>query len=76
MQGARTIWAYSSLDAVDRTETAGTRSYAATGCLKPNLGHARITVLRVHISTQYHLIGMASMAEVVNNRLRVKGVKD
>ena len=34
----------------------------------------RIKVLRDHISTQYHLIGTASMGEVVDDRLRVKGV--
>jgi hypothetical protein len=36
---------YSSLGAVDRTETAGTRSYAATGYLKPNLGRPNLKVL-------------------------------
>jgi choline dehydrogenase-like flavoprotein len=35
----------------------------------------RIAVLREHISTQYHLIGTASMGEVVDDRLRVKDVK-
>jgi choline dehydrogenase-like flavoprotein len=35
----------------------------------------RIKALREHISTQYHLIGTASMGEVVDERLRVKGVK-
>jgi choline dehydrogenase-like flavoprotein len=35
----------------------------------------RIAVLRDHISTQYHLIGTASMGEVVDERLLVKGVK-
>lgn len=35
----------------------------------------RIAVLRDHISTQYHLIGTASMGEVVDDRLLVKGVK-
>jgi len=36
---------YSSLGAVDRTGTAGTRSYAATGYLKPNLGRSNLKVL-------------------------------
>lgn len=31
--------------------------------------------VRNHISTQYHLIGTASMGEVVDERLRVKGVE-
>jgi choline dehydrogenase-like flavoprotein len=35
----------------------------------------RAKVLREHISTQYHLIGTVSMGEVVDERLRVKGVK-
>jgi hypothetical protein len=36
---------YSSLGAVDRTGVAGTRSYAATGYLKPNLGRQNLKVL-------------------------------
>ena len=36
---------YSSLGAVDRTGNAGTRSYAATGYLKPNLGRPNLKVL-------------------------------
>jgi len=35
----------------------------------------RIRVLENHISTQYHLIGTAALGEVVDNELRVKGVK-
>jgi len=35
----------------------------------------RVEYVRNHISTQYHLIGTASMGEVVDERLRVKGVK-
>jgi choline dehydrogenase-like flavoprotein len=35
----------------------------------------RAKVLREHISTQYHLIGTVSMGEIVDERLRVKGVK-
>lgn len=36
---------------------------------------ARINVIRDYISTQYHLIGTVSMGEVVDDRLKVKGVK-
>lgn len=36
---------YSSLGAIDRTENPGTRSYAATGYLKPNLGRSNLKVL-------------------------------
>lgn len=36
---------YSSLGAVDRTENKGTRSYAATGYLKPNLARHNLKVL-------------------------------
>ncbi len=36
---------YSSLGAIDRTGDAGTRSYAATGYLKPNLGRPNLKVL-------------------------------
>ena len=35
----------------------------------------RIDYVKNHISTQYHLIGTASMGEVVDNRLRVKDGK-
>ncbi len=35
----------------------------------------RIKVLENHISTQYHLIGTAALGEVLDNELRVKGVK-
>jgi len=35
----------------------------------------RIKVLENHISTQYHLIGTAALGEVVDNELRVKGVR-
>jgi len=35
----------------------------------------RMEYVRNHISTQYHLIGTACMGEVVDERLRVKGVK-
>jgi choline dehydrogenase-like flavoprotein len=35
----------------------------------------RIEYVKNHISTQYHLIGTAAMGEVVDDRLRVKGVK-
>jgi choline dehydrogenase-like flavoprotein len=35
----------------------------------------RIEYVRNHISTQYHLIGTCAMGEVVDDRLRVKGVK-
>lgn len=31
--------------------------------------------VRSHISTQYHLIGTASMGEVVGGMLKVKGVR-
>ncbi|KAI9662535.1 MAG: hypothetical protein M1821_008702 [Bathelium mastoideum] len=34
----------------------------------------RIKFVRNHISTQYHLIGTCSMGQVVDERLRVKGV--
>jgi hypothetical protein len=36
---------YSSLAAIDRTLNPGTRSYAATGYLKPNLGRPNLKVL-------------------------------
>ena len=36
---------------------------------------AREQVLRNYISTQYHLIGTAALGEVVDEKLRVKGVK-
>jgi len=35
----------------------------------------RLEYVRNHISTQYHLIGTASMGEVVDQELKVKGVK-
>ncbi|KAK4996892.1 hypothetical protein LTR66_003596 [Elasticomyces elasticus] len=35
----------------------------------------RVEYVRNHVSTQYHLIGTCSMGEVVDDRLRVKGVK-
>ena len=35
----------------------------------------RVEYVRNHISTQYHLIGTAAMGEVVDERLKVKGVK-
>lgn len=35
---------------------------------------ARIEYVKNHISTQYHLIGTAAMGEVVDDRLKVKGV--
>lgn len=35
----------------------------------------RIDFVRNHISTQYHLIGTASMGQVVDDRLKVHGVK-
>jgi choline dehydrogenase-like flavoprotein len=35
----------------------------------------RMEYVRNHVSTQYHLIGTAAMGEVVDDRLRVKGVK-
>lgn len=35
----------------------------------------RIEYVRNHISTQYHLIGTCAMGEVVDSRLKVKGVK-
>ena len=34
----------------------------------------RMEYIRNHISTQYHLIGTATMGEVVDDRLKVKGV--
>jgi choline dehydrogenase-like flavoprotein len=34
----------------------------------------RIEYVKNHISTQYHLIGTAAMGEVVDDRLKVKGV--
>jgi choline dehydrogenase-like flavoprotein len=34
----------------------------------------RMDYVRNHISTQYHLIGTATMGEVVDDRLKVKGV--
>jgi len=34
----------------------------------------RVEYVRNHISTQYHLIGTCTMGEVVDDRLRVKGV--
>ena len=36
---------YSSLGAVDRSDNAGTRSYAATGYIKPNLHRSNLKVL-------------------------------
>ncbi|KIW72222.1 hypothetical protein PV04_00432 [Phialophora macrospora] len=36
---------------------------------------ARIEYVKNHISTQYHLIGTCALGEVVDNDLRVKGVK-
>lgn len=35
----------------------------------------RIKYVKNHISTQYHLIGTAALGEVVDNELKVKGVK-
>jgi choline dehydrogenase-like flavoprotein len=35
----------------------------------------RIDYVKNHISTQYHLIGTCALGEVVDNELRVKGVK-
>lgn len=35
----------------------------------------RMDFVRNHISTQYHLIGTAALGEVVDDRLKVKGVK-
>ncbi|KAK5064340.1 hypothetical protein LTR84_000173 [Exophiala bonariae] len=35
----------------------------------------RIEYVKNHVSTQYHLIGTCAMGEVVDNDLRVKGVK-
>jgi len=36
---------YSSLSAIDRTHRKGTRSYAASGYLAPNLGRSNLSVL-------------------------------
>jgi choline dehydrogenase-like flavoprotein len=36
----------------------------------------RIEYVRNHISTQYHLIGTCTMGEVVNDKLKVKGVEN
>ena len=36
----------------------------------------RMEYVRNHISTQYHLIGTAGMGEVVDEKLKVKGVKN
>lgn len=36
---------YSSLGAIDRTDSPGTRSYAASGYLRPNLGRANLKIL-------------------------------
>ena len=36
----------------------------------------RMEYVRNHISTQYHLIGTATMGEVVDDRLKVKGVNN
>lgn len=36
---------YSGLGAVDRTNQKGTRSYAASGCLAPNLGRTNLKIL-------------------------------
>jgi len=36
----------------------------------------RVEFVKNHISTQYHLIGSCSMGEVVDDRLRVKGVQN
>lgn len=36
----------------------------------------RLEYVRNHISTQYHLIGTAAMGEVVDDKLKVKGVKN
>lgn len=35
----------------------------------------RVEFVKNHVSTQYHLIGTCTMGEVVDDRLRVKGVK-
>lgn len=35
----------------------------------------RVEYVRNHVSTQYHLIGTCAMGEVVDERLRVKGVR-
>jgi len=35
----------------------------------------RIEYVRNHISTQYHLIGTCTMGEVVDDKLKVKGVE-
>ena len=37
---------------------------------------ARVEYVKNHISTQYHLIGTAAMGEVVDDRLKVKGVSN
>jgi choline dehydrogenase-like flavoprotein len=34
----------------------------------------RVEFVKNHVSTQYHLIGTAAMGEVVDDRLKVKGV--
>lgn len=36
----------------------------------------RIEYVRNHISTQYHLIGTCTMGEVVDDKLKVKGVEN
>jgi len=36
---------------------------------------ARVEYVKNHVSTQYHLIGTCALGEVVDNDLRVKGVK-
>lgn len=36
----------------------------------------RVEYVRNHISTQYHLIGTCTMGEVVDDKLKVKGVEN
>ncbi|KAI9741782.1 MAG: hypothetical protein M1834_000168 [Cirrosporium novae-zelandiae] len=48
---------YSSLGTVDRIENPGTRSYAATGFLKPNLGRPNLKILTEALATKVFLDG-------------------
>ena len=51
---------YSSLGAVDRSDDAGTRSYAATGYIKPNLNRSNLKVLVEAQATKILLDGNAA----------------
>ncbi|KAF2096158.1 aryl-alcohol dehydrogenase [Rhizodiscina lignyota] len=55
--GGDHIGVYSSLAAIDRSDKPGTRSYAATGYLQPNLGRPNLKVLTEAYATKILLNG-------------------